>query len=217
MHTLAPLPENGATVAHFRELFQPQHAPYLLQGCFGECALLGGERCAFGIEPQGAFLFRCELLQSHAHKRELNPLEPVGRFARLHAEILPPSSRNLPQGREQRKCLPRFGQRAGVASAGAVLKREKYTASASWFLLNASGNQPPKIGSLTLQQAGRVCGMDTQRTRVSGYCREGAKAQSAVCSVREALYIPRGGGTVDAGDLKSSGATRAGSNPALGT
>ena len=135
----------------------------------------------------------------------------------FHAEIVPPTIRNLLEGHEKEKCLPHWAERAGVASAGAVLKREKYTASASWFLLNASGNQPPKIGSLTLQQAGRVCGMDTQRTRVSGYCREGAKAQSAVCSVREALYIPRGGGTVDAGDLKSSGATRAGSNPALGT
>jgi len=102
----------------FRELFQPQHAPYLLERGFGECALLGAKRCALSVEPHGAFLFRCELLQSHAHKRELNPLEPVGRFARLHAEILPPSSRNLPQGREQRKCPPRWAERAGVASAG---------------------------------------------------------------------------------------------------
>jgi len=54
---------------NFRELLQPQHAPNLLQGGFGECALLGGERCAFGIEPHGAFLFWAELLQSHAHKR----------------------------------------------------------------------------------------------------------------------------------------------------
>lgn len=84
----------------FRELFQPQHAPNLLQGGFGERALLGAKRCAFGIEPQGAFLFRCELLQSRAHKRKLNPLEPIRRFARLHAEILPPAGRNLPQGRE---------------------------------------------------------------------------------------------------------------------
>ena len=83
---------------NFRELFQPQHAPYLLQGGFGERALLGGERCAFGIEPQGAFLFWAELLQSHAHKRELSPLEPVGRFAVNHASILPPAGRNLPQG-----------------------------------------------------------------------------------------------------------------------
>ena len=196
---------------------QFQHTPNFRECGFRELSLPLGQPCAFGIEPHGAFLFRCELLQSHAHTHQLCKLPPIGRFAVNHASILPPNSRNLPQGREQRKCLPRFGQRAGVASAGAVLKREKYTASASWFLLNASGNQPPKIGSLTLQQAGRVCGMDTQRTRVSGYCREGAKAQSAVCSVREALYIPRGGGTVDAGDLKSSGATRAGSNPALGT
>jgi hypothetical protein len=90
----------------FRELLQSQHAPYLLQGGFGERALLGGKRCAFGIEPHGAFLFRCELLQSRAHKRKLNPLEPIGRFARLHAEILPPAGRNLPLEREQRACLP---------------------------------------------------------------------------------------------------------------
>jgi hypothetical protein len=102
----------------FRELLQSQHAPNLLQGGFGERALLGAKRCAFGIEPQGAFLFWAELLQSRAHKRELNPLEPIRRFARLHAEILPPSSRNLPQEREKRESLPRFGQRAGVASAG---------------------------------------------------------------------------------------------------
>jgi hypothetical protein len=103
---------------NFRELFQPQHAPNLLQGGFGERALLGAKRCAFGIEPHGAFLFGAELLQSRAHKRELNQLPPIGRFARLHAEILPPSSRNLPQGREQRKCPPRWAERAGVASAG---------------------------------------------------------------------------------------------------
>jgi hypothetical protein len=58
---------------NFRELFQPQHAPYLLQGGFGECALLGAKRCAFGVEPQGAFLFRCELLQSHAHTAQAEP------------------------------------------------------------------------------------------------------------------------------------------------
>jgi hypothetical protein len=40
------------------------------------------------------------------------------RFAVNHASILPPSSRNLPQGREQRKCPPRWAERAGVASAG---------------------------------------------------------------------------------------------------
>ena len=97
---------------------QFQHTPNFRECGFSVSALLLGEPCAFGIEPQGAFLFRCELLQSRAHKRELNPLEPVGRFARLHASILPPAGRNLPQGREQRKCLPRFGQRAGVASAG---------------------------------------------------------------------------------------------------
>jgi hypothetical protein len=110
---------------------QFQHTPNFRECGFSVSALLLGEPCAFGIEPQGAFLFWAELLQSHAHKRELNPLEPVGRFARLHAEILPPAGRNLPQGREKRKCLPRFGQRAGVASAGEVLKREKYTASTS--------------------------------------------------------------------------------------
>jgi hypothetical protein len=91
---------------NFRELFQPQHAPYLLQDCFGERALLGAKRCAFGIEPHGAFLFWAELLQSHAHKRNLNPLEPVGRFARLHASILPPAGRNLPQGRERESACP---------------------------------------------------------------------------------------------------------------
>jgi hypothetical protein len=40
----------------------------------------------------------------------------------------PRIGRNLSLGREKRKCLPRFGQRAGVASAGEVLKRDKYTA-----------------------------------------------------------------------------------------
>jgi hypothetical protein len=73
----------------FRELFQPQHAPYLLQGGFGERALLGAKRCALSVEPHGAFLFRCELLQSRAHKRALNPLEPVGRFAVNHAQLYP--------------------------------------------------------------------------------------------------------------------------------
>jgi len=102
----------------FRELLQPQHAPYLLQGGFGERALLGAKRCAFGIEPQGAFLFWAELLQSHAHTHKLNQLPPIGRFAVNHASILPPAGRNLPQGREQRKCLPRWAERAGVASAG---------------------------------------------------------------------------------------------------
>ena len=91
---------------NFRELFQPQHAPYLLQGCFGERALLGAKRCALSVEPHGAFLFRCELLQSRAHKRELNPLEPIMRFAVNHASILPPSSRNLPQGRERESACP---------------------------------------------------------------------------------------------------------------
>ena len=97
---------------------QFQHTPNFRECGFSVSALLLGEPCALSIEPQGAFLFRCELLQSRAHKRNLNQLPPIGRFARLHAEILPPSSRNLPQGREKRKCLPRFGQRAGVASAG---------------------------------------------------------------------------------------------------
>jgi len=97
---------------------QFQHTPNFRECGFSVSALLLGEPCAFGIEPQGAFLFRCELLQSRAHKRKLNPLEPIRRFARLHAEILPPSSRNLPQGREQRKCPPRWAERAGVASAG---------------------------------------------------------------------------------------------------
>jgi len=102
----------------FRELLQPQHAPNLLQGGFGERALLGAKRCAFGIEPHGAFLFWAELLQSHAHTHKLNQLPPIGRFAVNHASILPPAGRNLPQGREQRKCLPRWAERAGVASAG---------------------------------------------------------------------------------------------------
>jgi hypothetical protein len=96
MHTLAPLPENGATSVQdrlriFRELLQSQHAPNLLQGGFGERALLGAKRCAFGVEPHGAFLFRCELLQSHAHTHKLNQLPPIGRFAVNHASILPPS------------------------------------------------------------------------------------------------------------------------------
>jgi hypothetical protein len=90
----------------FRELLQSQHAPYLLQGGFGERALLGAKRCALSVEPHGAFLFRCELLQSRAHKRKLNQLPPIGRFAVNHASILPPAGRNLPQGHEQRACLP---------------------------------------------------------------------------------------------------------------
>ena len=108
----------SASVANGLWRVHSEHAPYLLRGGFGERALLGGKRCAFGIEPQGAFLFRCELLQSRAHTHKLNQLPPIGRFAVNHASILPPAGRNLPQGREQRKCLPRFGQRAGVASAG---------------------------------------------------------------------------------------------------
>jgi len=139
---------------NFRELFQPQHAPYLLQGCFGERALLGAKRCAFGIEPHGAFLFWAELLQSHAHTHKLNQLPPIGRFAVNHASILPPSSRNLPQGREQRKCPPRWAERAGVASAGSSCRSEiEYTPRAFGFLLIALTVQPAKIGSLTLQQA----------------------------------------------------------------
>ena len=139
---------------NFRELLQSQHAPYLLERGFGERALLGGERCAFGIEPQGAFLFWAELLQSRAHKRELNQLPPIGRFAVNHASILPPSSRNLPQGREQRKCPPRWAERAGVASAGSSCRSEiEYTPRAFGFLLIALTVQPAKIGSLTLQQA----------------------------------------------------------------
>jgi len=139
---------------NFRELLQSQHAPYLLERGFGERALLGGERCAFGIEPQGAFLFWAELLQSRAHKRELNQLPPIGRFAVNHASILPPSSRNLPQGREQRKCPPRWAERAGVASAGSSCRSEiEYTPRAFGFLLIALTIQPAKIGSLTLQQA----------------------------------------------------------------
>ena len=97
---------------------QFQHTPNFRECGFSVSALLLGEPTAFGEQPKSLFLFWAELLQSRAHKRKLNPLEPIGRFARLHASILPPSSRNLPQGREQRKCLPRFGQRAGVASAG---------------------------------------------------------------------------------------------------
>jgi hypothetical protein len=119
----------SASVANGSWRVHSEHAPYLLQGGFGECALLGAKRCAFGIEPHGAFLFWAELLQSHAHTHQLCKLPPIGRFARLHAEILPPSSRNLPQGREQRKCLPRWAERAGVASAGEVLKRDRVYAS----------------------------------------------------------------------------------------
>ena len=107
--------------AHFRRvLLQFQHAPNLREGGFGECALLLGEPCAFGVEPQGLFLFWGELLECRAHKRELHEIPPIADLAAgaFHAEILPPAGRNLPQGREQRKCLPRFGQRAGVASAG---------------------------------------------------------------------------------------------------
>jgi hypothetical protein len=85
---------------------QFQHTPNFRECGFSVSALLLGEPCAFGIEPQGAFLFWAELLQSRAHKRKLNPLEPVGRFARLHASILPPSSRNLPQGRERESACP---------------------------------------------------------------------------------------------------------------
>jgi len=88
---------------------QFQHTPNFRERGFSVSALLLGEPCAFGIEPQGAFLFRCELLQSRAHKRKLNPLEPIRRFARLHAEILPPSSRNLPQGRERESACPASG------------------------------------------------------------------------------------------------------------
>jgi hypothetical protein len=133
---------------NFRELLQPQHAPYLLQGGFGERALLGAKRCAFGIEPQGAFLFGAELLQSRAHKRELNQLPPIGRFAVNHASILPPAGRNLPQGREQRKCPPRWAERAGVASAGSSCRSEiEYTPRAFGFLLIA----------LTIQPRNRVC------------------------------------------------------------
>jgi len=94
---------------NFRELFQPQHAPYLLERGFGECALLGGERCALSVEPHGAFLFRCELLQSHAHTHKLNQLPPIGRFAVNHASILPPAGRNLPQGRERESACPASG------------------------------------------------------------------------------------------------------------
>ena len=110
----------SASVANGLWRVHSEHAPYLLQGGFGERALLGGKRCAFGIEPQGAFLFWAELLQSRAHKRELHEIPPIADLAAgaFHAEILPPSSRNLPQGREQRKCLPRWAERAGVASAG---------------------------------------------------------------------------------------------------
>jgi hypothetical protein len=58
--------------AHFRRvLLQFQHAPNLREGGFGECALLLGEPCAFGVEPQGLFLFWGELLECRAHKREL--------------------------------------------------------------------------------------------------------------------------------------------------
>jgi len=96
----------SASVANGSWRVHSEHAPYLLQGGFGERALLGAKRCAFGVEPHGAFLFWAELLQSRAHKRELNPLEPIMRFARLHAEILPPSSRNLPQGRERESACP---------------------------------------------------------------------------------------------------------------
>jgi len=102
------------------ELFQPQHAPNLCDCGFRKLSLPLGQPCAFGVKPHGAFLFWGELFQSRAHKRELHEIPPIADLAAgaFHAEILPPSSRNLPQGREQRKCLPRFGQRAGVASAG---------------------------------------------------------------------------------------------------
>jgi hypothetical protein len=99
-------------------LLQREHAPNFRDCGFRELSLPLGQPCAFGIEPHGAFLFWAELLQSHAHTHKLNQLPPIGRFAVNHASILPPAGRNLPQGREQRKCLPRFGQRAGVASAG---------------------------------------------------------------------------------------------------
>ena len=110
-----------AQSAHFRRvLLQFQHAPNLREGGFGECALLLGEPCAFGVEPQGLFLFWGELLECRAHKRELHEIPPIADLAAgaFHAQILPPTGRNLPQGREKEKCLPRFGQRAGVASAG---------------------------------------------------------------------------------------------------
>jgi hypothetical protein len=99
---------------------QFQHTPNFRECGFSVSALLLGEPCAFGIEPQGAFLFWGELLQSRAHKRELHEIPPIADLAAgaFHAEILPPSSRNLPQGREQRKCPPRWAERAGVASAG---------------------------------------------------------------------------------------------------
>jgi hypothetical protein len=104
----------------FRELLQSQHAPNLCDCGFRELSLPLGQPCAFGIEPHGAFLFWGELLQSRAHKRELHEIPPIADLAAgaFHAEILPPAGRNLPQGREQRKCPPRWAERAGVASAG---------------------------------------------------------------------------------------------------
>jgi hypothetical protein len=90
----------------FRELLQSQHAPNLLQGGFGERALLGAKRCALSVEPHGAFLFWAELLQSRAHTHKLNQLPPIGRFAVNHASILPPAGRNLPQGRERESACP---------------------------------------------------------------------------------------------------------------
>jgi hypothetical protein len=85
---------------------QFQHTPNFRECGFSVSALLLGEPCAFGVEPKSLFLFWAELLQSRAHKRELNPLEPIRRFARLHAEILPPAGRNLPQGRERESACP---------------------------------------------------------------------------------------------------------------
>ena len=137
----------SASVANGSWRVHSEHAPYLLQGGFGERALLGAKRCAFGVEPHGAFLFWAELLQSQAHTHKLNQLPPIGRFAVNHASILPPAGRNLPQGREQRKCLPRFGQRAGVASAGSSCRSEiEYTPRAFGFLLIALTIQPEQSG-----------------------------------------------------------------------
>jgi hypothetical protein len=125
---------------------QIEPTPNLLQRLFCKRTLLLGEPTVFGEQPKSLLLFWAELLQSHAHKRELNPLEPIRRFARLHAEILPPSSRNLPQGREKRKCLPRFGQRAGVASAGEVLKRDRVYASRLRIPADCPHDSARKIG-----------------------------------------------------------------------
>ena len=91
-------------------LFQIEHAPNLCDCGFRELSLPLGQPRAFRVEPQGAFLFRGELFHSGANEDYLHKLVPIAFHHPVpppHGEILPPTGRNLPQGHEQRECLPR--------------------------------------------------------------------------------------------------------------